>query len=280
MNATRRLHFPNIFWLALAHVMAALAIFHFSWPAFILCMGGVFVLSPLGINLGYHRLLTHRSLKAPQWLEYSLVTLGATLGGGPPLLWVAEHRLHHTHSDTHSDPHNSLGGFWYSHVGHLFFHKEFEDREDLWLKYVTDLSDDRYYRFLNTYWIMFAVAALIPVYYFGGLTMLLWVGFVRVVLMLHITWFVNSASHLWGYQNYKRNNESVNCWWVGILAAGEGWHNNHHAYPTSAAHGHKWWELDLTYGIICGMERVGLASNVRRAPSLLPPIEQPGPSLA
>jgi fatty-acid desaturase len=260
----KRLHLPNIFWLGLAHLMAFMAIFFFSRSALWLCLGSVFVLSPLGINLGYHRLLTHRALNAKPWLEYSLVTLGAMLGGGPPLQWVAEHRLHHCFSDSSSDPHDASRGFWYSHVGHLFFHKEFEDQEELWMKYVPDLSGDRYYRFLNRYWIALAALTLIPLYLWGGLGYVLWIGFVRVVVMLHITWFVNSASHLWGYQNYARSNESKNCWWVGLLAAGEGWHNNHHAYPVSAAHGHRWWELDVTYWMICAFEKLGLAKEVRR----------------
>ncbi len=222
------------------------------------------MLSPLGVNLGYHRLLTHRSLKTPKWLEYTLVTLGAAIGGGPPLLWVAEHRLHHRYSDTVSDPHDAGRGFWYAHVGHLFYHKDFEDQQEQWMSYIPDLSGDAYYRFLNRYWIGFAVLATVPLYFWGGWSYVLWVGFVRVVLMLHLTWFVNSASHLWGYESYERKDGSKNCWWVGLLAAGEGWHNNHHAYPTSAAHGRRWWEVDTTYYMICVLERLGLAKNVQR----------------
>lgn len=244
--------------------MVLVAIPFYKPSALWLCLGAVFLLSPLGINLGFHRLLTHRSLKASRWLEYSLVTLGAMLGGGPPLQWVAEHRLHHSYSDSSADPHNAKEGFWHSHVAHLFFHKDFEDQEQLWMKYVPDLSGDSYYRFLNRYWIFFAVLPLIPLYLCGGWSYVLWIGFVRAVLMLHLTWFVNSATHLWGYQNYQRTNASRNCWWVGLLAAGEGWHNNHHAYPTSAAHGHRRWEFDLTYLIICGLEKMGLVRDVRR----------------
>lgn len=192
------------------------------------------------------------------------MTLGAALGGGPPLLWVAEHRLHHRYSDTVSDPHDAGRGFWYSHVGHLFYHKDFEDQQEQWMSYIPDLSGDSYYRFLNRYWIAFAVLATVPLYFWGGWTYVLWIGFVRVVLMLHLTWFVNSASHLWGYESFKRSDGSKNCWWVGFLAAGEGWHNNHHAYPKSAAHGRRWWEVDSTYYMICVLERLGLAKNVQR----------------
>lgn len=258
-----RLHFPNIFFIALAHVMVLVAIPFFNWSALAVCLIGLFVVTPIGVNLGFHRLASHRGLKVPQWLEYSLLTLGALVGGGPPLHWIAEHRLHHRFSDTADDPHDSRRGFWYAHVGHLFWHKDFEDIEEQWLKYVPDFAGNRYYRFLNRYWLFFAFLPVPFLYYFGGWSFVLWGGFVRVVLMLHITWFVNSASHLWGYTNYKTDDLSKNCWWVGLLAAGEGWHNNHHANPASAAHGHKWWELDSTYLIIRGLEKLGLATDIK-----------------
>jgi fatty-acid desaturase len=267
----QKLHAVNIFWLGLAHFLVIVALFHFTLNALWVCLFGVFVLSPLGVNLGFHRLLTHRSLKAPQWLEYTLVTLGAVLGGGPPLHWVAEHRLHHRFSDTPSDPHNAGRGFWYSHVGHLFFHKDFEDNEEQWMKYVPELSSNRYYLFLNRAWIPLSILTLVPLYLLGGMPFVLWGGFVRAVTMLHLTWFVNSASHLWGYRTYKNKKFARNCWWVGLLAAGEGWHNNHHESPTSAAHGHRWWEIDTTYYLICLLEKMGLATQVKR-PIITAPI--------
>ena len=259
----KKLQLTNIFFLALAHALA-LSLFHFSPKALGLCLGGVFILAPLGINLGFHRLLTHRSLKTPKWLEYILVTLGAVIGGGPPLHWVAEHRLHHRFSDSQSDPHDATEGFWHSHIAHLFYHKAFEDQQDQWTEYIPDLITDRYYRFLNKAWIPLALLVLVPLYWWGGVSYVLWAGFVRFILTMHIMWLVNSASHLWGYRNYETRDAATNCWWVGIFAAGEGWHNNHHAYPTSAAHGHHWWEFDLTYGIICLLERLGLATEVKR----------------
>jgi stearoyl-CoA desaturase (delta-9 desaturase) len=250
--------------LAVAHALVIVAIPFFSWSALAVCLIGLFAVTPLGVNLGFHRLLTHRGLKVPKWLEYSLATLGAALGGGPPMHWVAEHRLHHRFSDTPQDPHSSREGFWHAHVAHLFYHKDFEDIEEQWMRYVPDMAGDRYYRFLNKYWIAFAAATLVPLYFWGGVSFVLWGGFVRIVLMLHITWFVNSASHLWGYKNYETDDDSRNCWWVGLLAAGEGWHNNHHAQPVSAAHGHRWWELDTTYLWVCLLERLGLARDVKR----------------
>lgn len=263
-GSARRLHYPNIFWLALLHVVACFGVVSFSWGAFAVCMVGLFLVAPLGVNLGYHRLLTHRGLKVPQWLEYTLATLGAAVGGGPPMHWVAEHRLHHRFSDTNDDPHSAGLGFWHAHIGHLFYHKDFEDLEEQWMKYVPDMNGHRYYRLLNKYWIVLPLLTLPLLYAWGGMSFVIWGAFVRIALMLHLTWFVNSASHMWGYRTYKTDDESRNCWWVGLLAAGEGWHNNHHAMPGSAAHGHRWWELDLTYQFIRGLEFVGLATDVVR----------------
>lgn len=258
-----RLHYPNIFWLAVAHLMVLVAIPFFTWPALAVCLIGLLVVTPLGVNLGFHRLAAHRGLKVPRWLEYVLITLGAAVGGGPPLHWIAEHRLHHRYSDAEGDPHDSRKGFWFAHITHLFWHKDFEDIEEQWLKYVPDFADNRYYRFLNKNWLLFSFATAPLLYWWGGLPFLLWGGFVRVVLMLHITWFVNSASHMWGYRKYKTDDNSRNCWWVGLLAAGEGWHNNHHAYPASARHGHSWWELDFTYVYIRLLRRLGLATDIK-----------------
>ena len=158
----RRLHYPNIFWLGLVHVIVLAAPFYFTWTAFFLCLAGVFGLAPLGINLGFHRLLTHKSLQVPKWFEYTIVTIGAIIGGGPPLHWVAEHRLHHQFSDTPQDPHDVNNGFWYAHITHLFFHKDFEDIEEQWMKYVPDYANDRYYRFLNRNWVISRRLLLFP----------------------------------------------------------------------------------------------------------------------
>lgn len=259
----RRIQKANVFWLALSHVMAVVAIPFFTWDAFAVCMIGLFLVTPFGVNLGYHRLLTHRGLKVPKWLEYTLTTVAAACGGGPPMHWVAEHRLHHCFSDKEGDPHNSREGLWHAHMAHLFYHKEFEDNEELWMKYVPDMKNDRYYLWLNKNWILAPITVAGILFAIGGLPWLMWGGFVRVVLMLHITWCVNSVSHGLGYRNYRTNDTSTNCWWVGILGAGEGWHNNHHAYPTLAKHGHKWWELDFTYMVIRGLQMVGLAWDVK-----------------
>jgi fatty-acid desaturase len=257
----KKFSFEAAFWLTLAHVGALAAIPFFTWPAFAVCMILLFTISPLGVTLTYHRLLTHRSFKVPKWLEYILATIGALSAQGSPLLWVAEHRIHHKYSDTPNDPHSPRDGFFHSHIGHLFYVKD-HHCEKVMIRYVPDLNKQAYYRFLHKYNVLIALSALPLLYLAGGWPFLLWGGFMRVTLMLHFTWFVNSATHTWGYRNYETRDQSRNIWWVALLSAGEGWHNNHHAQPNSAAHGQKWWEFDLTYRIIRGLRFLGLATDV------------------
>ncbi len=263
-SAGKRLHVQNIFWIVLVHLVALASFWHFTWPAVLLCVAMHFTLNSIGVTLTYHRMLSHKAFKTPKWLEYTLSTLGVLSAQGPIMIWVAEHRLHHRYSDTELDPHNSLKGFFYAHIGHLFYHKDFEDNKEQWLKYVPDMASQPYYRFLNTYNIPIALLMLPLLYLAGGLPFLFWGGFMRVVLMLHTTWFINSACHLWGYRNFETRDRSTNCWWAAILAAGEGWHNNHHAQANCAAHGRQWWEFDQTYLMIRGLEALGLAWDIKK----------------
>jgi len=259
----KRLHYENIFWLSVIHIAAVCAIPFFTWQAFAVCLFLLFTISPLGINLCYHRLLTHRGLKVPTWFEYVLSTIAATSGQGPMLIWVAEHRLHHQYSDEPGDPHSPREGFFHAHMGHLFWHKPFEDEPDRWMKYVPDLCKHRYYHFLSKYSSLFVALPAIPLYLLGGVPFVMWGIFVRIVLMWHVTWSVNSVCHTFGYQTFKTADTSRNCWWVGIFGAGEGWHNNHHAYPTSASHGREWYEFDFTYQIIRFLKLIGLAKEIK-----------------
>jgi stearoyl-CoA desaturase (delta-9 desaturase) len=257
-------NYTNIFWISLVHLLALAAIPFFSWSALALALIGLFVIAPLGINVGYHRLLTHKSFTAPRWVRNSLVTLGTVSAGGPPIHWAAMHRVHHRYSDSALDPHNSTKGFWYSHVLHLFVEDAHEVGQDHLATYAPDLMKEPYLRFLNRYGTWLAVATLPALFLLGGWPWLLWGGFFRVALTWHVMWLVNSASHMWGYRNYQTADKTVNCWWVGVLAAGEGWHNNHHAFPAGAAHGHRWWEFDLSFFIIRVLEFLGLASAIKR----------------
>ena len=262
-SSMKKLHYENIFFISLVHILALVAIPFFSWGALGICLLMLFTISPLGINLTYHRLLTHRSFKVPTWLEYVLSTIAATSAQGPMLLWCAEHRLHHRYSDTPQDPHSARQSFFHAHIGHLFYRKEFEDQPDAWVKYVPDLAKHRYYHFLSKYAALFVVLPAPFLYWWGGMSYVLWGIPVRIVLMWHITWSVNSVTHTFGYRTFETKDLSRNTWLVGLLGAGEGWHNNHHAFPHSASHGRTWYEFDLTYQIIRFLKLLGLATEVK-----------------
>lgn len=266
MKKTNQLeyHWGNIIGILVIHILAIAAIPFFNWNAFWVCIALFFIISPLGVTLTYHRLLSHRAFKVPQWLEYVLATVGALTGQGPVLLWVAEHRLHHRYSDTIHDPHSARhGGFWWSHMTHLFYKKDFEENKHEWMRYIPDLTSHRYYFFLSKYNFFIALSIVPVLYLLGGIPFVMWGVFMRIALMLHVTWFVNSATHRWGYRNFDTKDESRNIWWVALLAAGEGWHNNHHAQSNCAAHGRTKWEFDLTWQIIKFLEYTRLATEVK-----------------
>ena len=258
------IHWGNLIGLTFIHIAGLSALFFFTWKAFLVFIILFFIISPIGVTLTYHRLLSHRAFKVPQWFEYCLVTFGALSGQGPVLLWVAEHRLHHQHSDTLKDPHSARhGGFWWSHMLHLFFHKEFEDNETKWRRYIPDLTCHPYYFWISKYNFLIAFSMVPVMYYFGGMPFVMWGVFMRVLFMLHVTWFVNSATHRFGYRNFDTKDGSGNVWWVALLSAGEGWHNNHHAQSNCAAHGRMWWEFDLTWVLIRGLKVIGLATEIK-----------------
>jgi len=224
----------------------------------------------LGICLGYHRLLTHRGFVTFQPVRWTLAWLGGLAGQGSAIDWVTDHRVHHALSDQPGDPHSPREGFWWSHVVWTFRVARDQNRSKLALRWAPDLARDAGMRFLHRtflLWHFLLAAALMAAGYAwtgwpGACSMLVWGMFVRLVFVWHGTWFVNSATHLWGYRNYETKDDSRNLWWVALLSYGEGWHNNHHAKPRLANHGHRWWEIDLTYRTIRAMERLGLVWNV------------------
>ena len=264
------------------HVMACMAFFpyFFSWTGVVLAVLGLYVFGTLGINLCYHRMLTHQGMVAPKWLEHSLAILGVCTMQDTPACWVAMHRIHHKHSDERPDPHSPLVSFFWGHCGWLMY----ENRDFLnvnhYQRYVRDILRDPFYlkleRQFNWVWIYAAsmvvffsagaVAGLIggfpPVQF--GLSLLVWGVFVRTVLTWHITWSVNSVTHVWGYRNYETSDSSRNNFLVGLWSNGEGWHNNHHADQRAAAHGHKWWEFDVTWLTVLALEKIGLVKDVVR----------------
>jgi stearoyl-CoA desaturase (delta-9 desaturase) len=220
----------------------------------------------LGVTLGYHRLLTHRSFQCPRLITYFLTVAGALAGQGGPISWVANHRKHHQFSDRKGDPHSPKEGFFWSHMGWLFKRSEMDIPEN-YKKYAPDLDRDPFLRFLDRAHPKLLILLAIGLYLWGGLPFLVWGISVRMVFLYHSTWFVNSATHTWGYQSFKTNDDSRNLWWVSLLAFGEGWHNNHHAFQSSARHGLRWWEFDLTYLIIRTLSFFGLAKQIKTASS-------------
>ncbi len=250
--------------LVLLHAGALAAPFTFSWPALWLCLS-LFFLSVLGVTLGYHRLLTHKSFECPKFFEYFFVVLANLSSEGDPISWVSTHRYHHMHSDTEEDCHSPRHGFWWSHMLWFVFRSAVIDGKDFDQRYAPDLVKDRFYIFLKKYsWCgQWALGILLLAW--GGWSFVVWGIFVRTLLVLHVTWFINSAAHRWGYQTYPTSDNSRNLWWLGILGLGEGWHNNHHAFQSSAAHGLKWWEVDLTYWVIRFFSIFGLTYNIRKA---------------
>ena len=274
------------------HLAALLALcpWFFSWTGFFLMIVGFPIFGGLGITLGYHRLLTHRGLCCPKWLEYGLVLLALMSMQDTPARWVAVHRLHHAHSDRPEDPHSPLVSFMWGHIGWMIFENRELRRLGIYDRFAKDVLRDPFYRGLERnflYPIIVIASGLL--YLFGGcvrgalsgwgtmgalqfgFSLLVWGVFVRTILVWHSTWLVNSAAHLWGYRNYKTADSSRNNWLVAAITGGEGWHNNHHADPRSARHGHRTWEIDWVFGFVRLLEAVGLAWDVVR------PYRRPAP---
>lgn len=233
--------------------------------------------SILGITVGFHRLFTHRSFEAARPVQFALGILGSMAFQGPLLEWVGRHRIHHRFSDHDGDPHSPhapfrsgfwgrFRAFWHAHIGWALP----ADPPDL-DRYAPDLHKSRMLLLVSDLFLLWALIGLtLPAaigYAFGGwpgaLTGFLWGGLVRVLAGHHLTWCVNSVCHLWGGRPYRSDDESRNNAIVGVLALGEGWHNNHHALPTSARHGLEWWQVDVSYYTIRMLEVVGLVWKVR-----------------
>jgi stearoyl-CoA desaturase (delta-9 desaturase) len=251
--------------LVLLHIGAAAALFVFSWKLLAVSAFLYWVTVGLGISMGYHRLHTHRSYRIPLWLEYFFAVCGSLTLEGGPIFWVATHRIHHQKSDQEGDPHSPRDGAWWAHVGWLLFGEAKHNNTRLMSKYAPDLAKQPFYVWLNNYhWIPLVVLSA-GLYAWGGLPMLLWGSCLRIVVGLHATWLVNSATHMWGSRRFATRDDSRNNWWVALLSFGEGWHNNHHAHPTSARHGLVWYEFDLSWIQIKLLRLLGIAKGIKVA---------------
>lgn len=259
-----RFSFAKATYLLGIHLGAVAAFWHSNWAAVGVCLLLHWICGGLGICVGYHRLLTHRSFRCPRALEYALAAFGTLSLQGDPIEWVALHRQHHQYPDQPGDPHSARQSFWWSHMLWISWR---HSTSEAWMavteRYVPDLLRQRFYRILSrTYGLLTILLALL-LYALGGWPFVVWGICVRLVLTYHCTFLVNSAGHTFGYRTFPTNDLSTNCWWVALLSYGEGWHNNHHAFPTSARHGLKAAELDPSYWFIRLLERVGLASDLR-----------------
>jgi len=259
-----RLDWPVILFMAAIHIIAILAFLpgNFNWAAVGVAVFLHWVTGGLGVTLGYHRLVTHRSFQTPKWLEYFLVFCGSLSCQGGSIDWVGMHRLHHLHSDHEGDPHDSNKGFLWSHLSWMLY--KLPEREQI-PRFTKDIAEDPVYQFLQKYFILLQVGLGVVLYLLGGWPFVLWGIFVRLVAVYHCTWLVNSATHKFGYRTYDAGDRSTNCWWVALLVYGEGWHNNHHAFQYSARHGLQWWEIDMTWMTIQFLQMLGLASNIKLA---------------
>lgn len=253
----------------------------FSWSGVVLCLVGSHLFGS-GINIGYHRLLTHRSFKCPKWVEYSFVSLALCCLEDNPATWVTTHRLHHKDSDQEPDPHTPTEGFWWSHMLWLFTKNPIVHNLNTYDRVSRDILQDRWYfwlqRGMNAFYIyvlhalLFVLAGFLAGYLIQGTiaagwqmaaSWLVWGVIARTVLVWHISWSVNSLSHLFGYRNYSTREESRNNWFVAAIAAGKGWHNNHHGDPTAVSNWHRWWEFDLSYCVIRSLAFCGLAWDLK-----------------
>lgn len=251
--------------LGAIHV-AALAAFipgTFEWSAVAAAAVVLYVTNGLGVALCFHRSLTHRGLRLRKPLEYALSALGTLALQGDPIRWVAVHRKHHAHSDMQGDPHGRDRGFSWAHMNWLYMRNDALPTEEDLRRFAPDLQADRFYSSLPYFqWLLHLVLAAV-LFALGGWSWVIWGMAVRLVVGYHATWLVNSMAHSSGYRSYHTRDLSTNCWWVALISWGEGWHNNHHAFPYSARHGFRWFEVDPTWWIVRVLALLRLADGIR-----------------
>jgi stearoyl-CoA desaturase (delta-9 desaturase) len=261
----RKLNWFTIAVLVFLHAGALAALFFFSWKSFLVAVALHWVAVGFGISLGYHRLHTHQSYQCPLWMQYALATCGTLTLEGGPMFWVGNHRIHHAKSDKPGDPHSPKEGIMWAHVGWVVYDECRDITEDYTTKYAPDIARHKYYMWLNRYhWVPSVILGLILLAW-GGIPMFLWGICFRVTFGLHCTWLINSLTHVIGTQRFDAGDDSRNSFVLALFTFGEGWHNNHHAYPTSARHGLAWWEFDISWITMKLLRFVGLIKHVRVA---------------
>ncbi len=278
----RRINWRYVSAVGSYHLLALLALhpWFFSWSGVALAVIGVYVFGAAGINLCYHRLLSHRSFSCPLWIEHTFAVIAVCCLEDTPAKWVATHRLHHHRADDQADPHSPLVNLFWAYMGWLFIENTDLNRRVAYDRYARDVIRDKFYRWIERaiVWILlaqsvlyFAVGFLVGLSLGGtfnealqfGASLWLWGVVIRTILVWHITWCGNSFPHQFGYRNYETNDNSRNNMLVAIITSGEGWHNNHHAEPNSASNQRRWWEIDLTFQLLRLLVLLGLAWDVQ-----------------
>jgi fatty-acid desaturase len=262
-KVARNVNFKNLAIVISFHLLAIPVFFTFSWVNLAILLVLNWVVGSLGVGLGWHRLLTHRSFAVPRWLEYLLTILGTMSLQDSPAKWVATHRIHHKFTEEDSDPHSTRRGFLWAQIGWILWGRA-QDHDDATLRrYIPDLLKDPGHVLISRFYFIPIIASAAVLFLIGGWPMVVWGVFARVVVGWHTTWFVNSLSHLYGKRPHATNDASTNNWFVAILTFGEGWHNNHHASPSSARHGTEWYQFDMNWMTILIFERLGWAKRIR-----------------
>ncbi len=263
VNKQGSINWTTAITMVIFHAGAVAALFMLTWEAVAVSLVLAWLAGSPGIGMGFHRLLTHRGFKTPKFMEYLMTILGTLTLEGGQIDWVVTHRIHHAHTDAPGDPHTPRDGGWWSHMGWILRGTAQQHPEEVMMRYAPDLMKDPVHVLINkVYWIPQVVlgAGLLA---FGGWSMLFVGIFLRVVIGLHATWFVNSATHMWGTRRFDSADDSRNSWWVALLTWGEGWHNNHHAHPRAARHGLTWYEIDVNWYGIRALQLVGLATDIK-----------------
>jgi fatty-acid desaturase len=262
----RRFDWVNVTYFTVIHAFALLAPWTFTWTGL-----GAFALlwwlsGSIGIGVTFHRLLTHRGYRTNKLFEYFGTICGMLASEGGGISWVAMHRIHHAQSDKPGkDLHTPKDGFWWSHIGWILCDQGL-DRRTMEARYAPELVADPLHRLMNRWHVVPNILVGLALFAWGGWPLVVWGVFLRIVFGLHCTWLVNSATHTWGYRTWETNEDSRNLWWVGLLAFGEGWHNNHHAFQRSARHGLAWWEFDANWVFIRTMAALGVFREIQLLP--------------
>lgn len=262
---TERAHRIRLTFFVVVPLVATLFAVYLLWrryvfPGDLVLFSVFYVLTALGVTIGYHRMLTHDGFKTHPWIKGFFLVLGVMSFNGLPDEWAATHIKHHAHSDHEGDPHSPLDGFWHAHLGWLYHLSNFPDVKE----YAPHLLKDPVVQFVRRYCMVWMALSLFLPWLLGGWTGLLWGGLVRIFLTNHVIWSVNSICHSFGSRTFEVMDESRNEWVVGLLGLGEGWHNNHHAFPRNAFHGLYWWQFDLSGLILRFLEKLGMVWDVQR----------------